>query len=68
MIVGIGALLLLAVITLPQLWVRHTISSHGADRPDLPGNGAELARHLLNRFDLPHVTVEDDGQGRSLRP
>ena len=25
---------------------------------DLPGTGGELARHLLNRFDLTHVKVE----------
>ncbi len=49
---------LLAVVVLPQAWVRWTISRHGADRPDLPGTGSELARHLLNRFDLAGVTVE----------
>lgn len=57
MIVLVG-LLFLAIVVLPQIWVKHTISKHGAERPDLPGTGGELARHLLDRFDLGHVPVE----------
>jgi Zn-dependent membrane protease YugP len=49
---------LLAIVVLPQFWVRHTIDRHDAERPDLDGTGGELARHLLNRFDLNGVTVE----------
>lgn len=58
MLVAIAVALLLAAVVLPQLWVRHTISKHSDERPDLPGTGGELARHLLNRFDLPNVGVE----------
>jgi hypothetical protein len=46
------ALAVLAAVFLPHLWVRHTIDRHGAHRPDLPGTGGELARHLLDRFGL----------------
>lgn len=56
--IAIAAILLLAVVIAPQLWVQHTIRRHGVDRPDLPGTGGELARHLLDRFDLQHVRVE----------
>lgn len=49
---------LLAVVVLPYAWVRYTIDRHSRARPDLPGTGGELARHLLNRFDLPHVQIE----------
>jgi Zn-dependent membrane protease YugP len=49
---------LLAIVVLPRFWVRHTIDRHDAERPDLDGTGGELARHLLNRFDLNGVTVE----------
>lgn len=52
------ALAFLAAIFLPHLWVRHTIGRHGVDRPDLPGTGGELARHLLDRFGLGNVAVE----------
>jgi len=58
MLVAIAVALLLAAVVLPQLWVRNTISRHSDERPDLPGTGAELARHLLNHFDLPNVGVE----------
>ena len=51
-------LALLAVVVLPYAWVRFTIDRHSREWPDLPGTGGELARHLLNRFDLPHVKVE----------
>ncbi|WP_163267377.1 zinc metallopeptidase [Chelativorans alearense] len=72
--IGFAALAILAIVVLPQLWVRHTLSRHAADRPDLPGTGGELARHLLDRFGLAHVTVETtdagdhyDPQGKAVR-
>jgi Zn-dependent membrane protease YugP len=58
----------LAVVVLPQLWVRHTIKRHAADRPDLPGTGGELARHLLDRFDLSDVQVETTDKGDHYDP
>lgn len=60
--------IVLAVVVLPQLWVRHTIKRHGADRPDLPGTGGELARHLLDRFDLSNVQVEVTDKGDHYDP
>ena len=59
---------LLAVVLLPSFWVRWTLSRHGADRPDLPGTGGELARHLLNHYDLPDVKVETTEQGDHYDP
>ncbi len=67
MIVLVGVVLL-AIVVLPQLWVRHTIGKHGADRPDLPGTGGELARHLLDRFDLDDVKVEVTDKGDHYDP
>lgn len=58
MLIVIGIALLLGVTLLPQYVVRNTIARHGKDRPDLPGTGGELARHLLDRFDLEAVAVE----------
>lgn len=54
----IVALLVLLLIFGPQAWVRREMSRHAAPRPDLPGAGGELARHLLDRFQLGSVTVE----------
>lgn len=62
------AIVLLAIAILPQLWVRHAIKRHAAERQDLDGTGGELARHLLNRFDLPDVKVETTQQGDHYDP
>lgn len=59
---------LLAIFVLPQFWVRFTIDRHGVERPDLQGTGGELARHLLNRFDLNKVTVELTEKGDHYDP
>lgn len=58
----------LAAVVLPQLWVQHTLKRHAEERPDLPGTGGELARHLLNRFDLPAVQVEVTERGDHYDP
>ena len=68
MIAIIIAIVVLAAVTLPQLIVRTTISRHALDRPDLPGTGGELARHLLDRFGLGHVTVEVADKGDHYDP
>jgi Zn-dependent membrane protease YugP len=52
----------------PQLWTRRVFAKHSAPRPDYPGTGGELARHLLNRFDLQHITVEPTETGDHYDP
>lgn len=59
---------ILAIVVLPQLWVRHTIRRHAAERPDLQGTGGELARHLLDRFGLSDVGVETTDKGDHYDP
>jgi uncharacterized protein len=54
----IGVVLLLALIFLPQWWIRSVLARHQVERPDLGGTGAELARDLLDRAGLRHVKVE----------
>jgi len=56
--------LLLLLAWAPSLWVRHVLRRHGADRADLPGTGAELARHLIGRLELDGVSVERTDPGR----
>jgi len=71
----LGLLLVAALIFGPQLWVRATLARHGAPRPDLPGTGAELARHLVALEGLNGVTVERtapardhyDGKSKTIR-
>jgi Zn-dependent membrane protease YugP len=67
-LLAIGGLLFLALLFGPQLWVRRVIARHGAERPDLPGTGAELARHLLDEANLPSVMVEPTDKGDHYDP
>jgi Zn-dependent membrane protease YugP len=67
-LLAIGALLLFAIVFGPQWWVRHVLARHGADRPDLPGTGAELARHLLDEAGLQQVKVEATDVGDHYDP
>jgi Zn-dependent membrane protease YugP len=64
----IGGILVLVAIYGPQFWIRHVLKRHGADRPDLPGTGAELARHLLDEADLQSVQVEKTDLGDHYDP
>lgn len=42
----------------PHWWIRHVSKKHAVTIDDLPGSGAELARHLIERFQLEGVGVE----------
>ncbi len=61
MIYAFLTLLLLGCAFLPQAWVRYVMHKHGKDEPKMPGTGAELARHLIERLDLGEVRVEECG-------
>src|SRR5215470_10412113 len=67
-LIAIAGLLLLFLIFGPQVWVRRVLAQHGAERPDLPGTGAELARHLLDEAGLQAVTVEKTDRGDHYDP
>lgn len=56
------------VIFGPQLWTKRVFAKHSAPRLDYPGTGGELARHLLNRFDMQHVKVEPTEGGDHYDP
>jgi uncharacterized protein len=59
----LGLVALLALIFGPQYWVKSVMARHSADRPDLPGSGGELARHLLDQAGLGDVGVEETPAG-----
>jgi uncharacterized protein len=67
-ILTIAALLLVTLLFAPQWWVRRVLAQHGAERPDLPGTGGELARHLLDEAGLQAVRVELTGDGDHYDP
>ena len=64
MIYLILLLLFLLLIYGPQLWVTYVLRRHSRELPELPGTGAELARHLLKRFEFDGVRVEQTEPGR----
>ncbi len=57
------ALILVALAWGPQWWAQATFRRYSRNLDHIPGTGGELARHLLDRFELAHVGVEqtDDG-------
>ena len=67
-LIALGGLLLLALVFGPQLWVKRVLRQYGAERSDLPGTGAELARHLLDEADLQSVAVEKTDTGDHYDP
>lgn len=59
MIFLLAGLLIAAAVLLPQFWVQRVLARYNRrPEPNFPGNGAELARHLLDRFGLDAVRVE----------
>lgn len=59
---------LLALIFGPQLWVQSVLRRYQVQRYSIPGTGAELAEHLLHRFNLPGVKVEETQIGDHYDP
>ncbi len=68
MIFAILGILLLAAVTLPQLWVKRVMTQY--DSPDYHYNlsGAELARIILDRYGLSHVELETTQEGDHYDP
>lgn len=67
-LIALGVGLLLLLVFGPQIWVQRALKVHGAQRPDLPGTGGELARHLLDEAGLPSVAVEETDLGDHYDP
>ncbi|MBF0171243.1 MAG: zinc metallopeptidase [Nitrospinae bacterium] len=61
-------LLLVAALVGPTLWAGHVMEKYAADNPALPGTGGDLARHLVERFGLSGVTVEEIDGGDHYDP
>ena len=56
----LGAVLaILAYI--PAFWVRRVMKQYGAEIEGLAGTGGELAKHLIERFELSDIQVEEIG-------
>jgi Zn-dependent membrane protease YugP len=61
-------LVIILLLLLPNFWVGALMKRHQKEREDIPGTGAELARHLIRRLKLEGVEVETSDQGDHYDP
>ena len=45
MVIVLGALIVLALIFGPSLWVKLVMWRYSSEKPEMPGTGGELAKH-----------------------
>ncbi len=57
------AIIVISIVFAPQWWAKRTFARYSVKDDNIPGTGAELARHLLDRFDMQHVSVVLTDQG-----
>ena len=58
MVLVVGALIVIALIFGPSLWVKFVMMRYSSEKQEMPGTGGELAKHLIERFSLNDVKVE----------
>lgn len=68
MIFAILGMLLLAAITLPQMWVKRVMVKYDGPEYRYQLSGAELARILLDRYGLREVKIEVTQEGDHYDP
>ena len=56
-------LFLVVLLFGPQWWAQYTFRRFAKPQSHIPGSGAELARHLLDRFEMQTVSVEKTDAG-----
>lgn len=64
-VLGVGVL---ALLVLPGWWVKRVLRRHAGERPDYPGTGGDMARHLLGKLALEGVSVESTPAGDHYDP
>jgi Zn-dependent membrane protease YugP len=60
--------LIVALVFGPQLWAQWTFRRYARERDDIPGTGAELAQHLLQKMNIGEVGVETTDKGDHYDP
>ncbi len=63
MVYAFLTVVVVALVYAPQAWVRWVMYRHRREIPGMPGTGGELAEHLLDRFELSAVKVEQTDEG-----
>lgn len=68
MIFAILTIIVLALILLPGLWAQHVLAKFQVNDDSLQGTGGELAKHLIDRFQLEEVKLEESDRGDHYDP
>ena len=68
MVIALGTFIVLALIFGPSIWVKFVMWRYSSEKPEMPGTGGELAKHLVERFSLKDVDVEVTEQGDHYDP
>ena len=68
MIFIVFIVLILVVVFGPSLWVRRVLDRYSVPANRYSGTGSQLARHLLDKYDLQHVGVEATETGDHYDP
>lgn len=64
----IGFVILFVLTTLPSLWTKHILNKHRQPHPDIPGSGLQFAEHLVTKYQLKGVRVEETEAGDHYDP
>lgn len=65
---AIAFILIIILLYSSQWWVKYTLNRYAGSLDHLQGTGGELARHLLDRFEMQEVKVEIDDRGDHYDP
>ena len=61
-------IIVLAVLIGPQLWIKYVFNKYRGHREEYAGTGGELARHLLDQFEMKDIQVETTELGDHYDP
>ena len=59
MLIAIALIAVLILIFLPQIWTKAVYRKYSIELEELPGTGGELAQHLIDKFQLTEIKVEE---------
>ena len=62
------AIVVLALVFGPGIWVKRVLARYSVPENRYEGTGAELARHLLDKLGIAHVSVEETELGDHYDP
>lgn len=64
----IGLTLLAAISFIPQWWTRSILRRYSQPHPELPGSAQQFAEHLIRKYQLDDVRIEQTEQGDHYDP